>query len=229
MIIEAVVFDKDGTLFDFGATWEAWARSFLLGITNQDFERATYVGAQIGFDLATNTFRPDSIVIAHPVVDIAHALLPHLPEFSVDGLVTRLNTEAESVPQVEAVALAPFLQALQARGLKLGVATNDAEGPARIHLTTAGVLDHFDFIAGFDSGFGAKPAPGQLLAFATAVDVAPERVLMVGDSTHDLVAGRAAGMRTAGVLTGIAGVDDLTPHADVVWPDIGHLLGWIEN
>ncbi|MBV1896193.1 MAG: HAD family hydrolase [Rhodobacteraceae bacterium] len=229
MTPQAIVFDKDGTLFDFRATWEVWARSFLLGITNHDLERAEYVGQQIGFDLKTNSFQHDSIVIANPVVDVAQALVPYLPEFSVNALVDRLNSEAENVPQSEAVALVPFLGTLRARGLKLGVATNDAEGPARIHLTNAGVLEHFDFIAGFDSGYGAKPAPGQLLAFATATNIAPERVVMVGDSTHDLVAGRAAGMQTVGVLTGIALADELIPYADVVLPDIGHLPEWIER
>lgn len=227
-MIEAIIFDKDGTLFDFGATWEVWARAFLLGITEHDLERATYVGQQIGFDLKTNTFQPDSIVIANPVVEIACALAPHLPGFTVDALLERLNSEAEIVPQIEAVPLVPFLELLQRRGLKLGVATNDAEVPARVHLTSAGVLGHFDFIAGFDSGHGAKPAPGQLLAFAKELAIEPGRVVMVGDSIHDLVAGRAAGMQTVGVLTGIACVDDLAPYADVVFPDIGHLPDWIK-
>lgn len=227
MAIKAIIFDKDGTLFDFGATWEAWARAFLLNITNHDMERATFVGQQIGFDLISNTFSPDSIVIAHPVVEIANALAPHLPEYPVDILLQKLNSEAEDVPQIEAVPLVPFLNVLRGQGLKLGVATNDAEVPARAHLTSAGVLGHFDFLAGFDSGHGAKPAPGQLLAFATSLDIAPEHVVMVGDSTHDLVAGRAAGMQTVGVLTGLAATDDLAPFADVVLPDIGHLPDWI--
>lgn len=229
MVIRAVIFDKDGTLFDFGATWEAWARAFLLRVTNHDMERATFVGQQIGFDLNTNTFNPDSIVIAHPVVEIANALAPHLPEYPVDILLQKLNSEAENVPQIEAVPLVPFLDDLRARGLKLGVATNDAEVPARAHLTSAGVLGHFDFLAGFDSGHGAKPEPGQLLAFVAALDIAPEHVVMVGDSTHDLVAGRAAEMQTVGVLTGMATAEDLAPFADVVLPDIGHLPDWISG
>lgn len=52
-------------------------------------------------------------------------------------------------------------------------------------------------------------------------------MVMVGDSTHDLVAGRRAGMRTVGVLTGVAGQGELAPHADVVLPHIGHLLEWL--
>ena len=50
---------------------------------------------------------------------------------------------------------------------------------------------------------------------------------MIGDSVHDLDSGRAAGMRTVGVLTGLASRDDLAPHADVVLPDIGALPGWL--
>jgi phosphoglycolate phosphatase len=52
---------------------------------------------------------------------------------------------------------------------------------------------------------------------------------MVGDSRHDLEAGRAAGMRTVAVLTGIAGAADLAPHADVVLADIGGLPGWLDG
>jgi phosphoglycolate phosphatase len=46
---------------------------------------------------------------------------------------------------------------------------------------------------------------------------------MVGDSRHDLIAGRAAGMPTLAVLTGVADEAELAPFADVVCPDIGHL------
>ncbi|MEP1699104.1 MAG: HAD family hydrolase, partial [Paracoccaceae bacterium] len=32
-----------------------------------------------------------------------------------------------------------------------------------------------------------------------------------------------------GVLTGVAGADDLAPYADVVMPDIGHILAWLDE
>ena len=46
---------------------------------------------------------------------------------------------------------------------------------------------------------------------------------MVGDSTHDLIAGRAARMHTIGVLTGLAPRSELAPYADVILPDISHI------
>jgi phosphoglycolate phosphatase len=130
---------------------------------------------------------------------------------------------------VEAVALVPFLAALSARDLDLGVMTNDHEAVARAHLAEVGVVNMFDFIAGADSGYGAKPAPEPLLAFCRTVDVAPERAVMVGDSTHDLAAGRAAGMLCVGVLTGPASRADLAPLADAVLPDVGHLPDWLDG
>ena len=121
----------------------------------------------------------------------------------------------------------PLLSRLRAAGLALGVATNDAEHSARSHLAAVGVEPLFDFVAGSDSGHGAKPAPGPLLAFARAARLDPRQVVMVGDSAHDLHAGRAAGMACVAVLTGLATHDDLAPLADAVLPDIGHLPAWL--
>jgi len=226
--VEAVIFDKDGTLFDFASTWEAWALAFLRRL-GRDEAHARALAEAVSFDYDAQVFRAESIVIAGMPSEIATALSGHLPEMTQAEIVSLLNEEAGRAPQAEAVPLAPLLGQLRARGLKLGVATNDAEAPARAHLGSAGVVPLFDFIAGFDSGYGGKPAPGQLLAFCKAVGVAPEAAVMVGDSTHDLRAGRAAGMRTVAVLTGMAGEADLAPLADVVLPDIGHLPDWLDQ
>ncbi len=50
----------------------------------------------------------------------------------------------------------------------------------------------------------AKPAPDLLLLAASELDVAPERTWYVGDSTWDMRAAVAAGMRPIGVLAGAA-------------------------
>ena len=109
----------------------------------------------------------------------------------------------------------------------LGVATNDAEAAAQSQLRGLGLGGYFDFLAGADSGHGAKPDPGQCLAFCAATGMQPAQVAMIGDSTHDLHAGAAAGMVPVAVLSGPATREDLAPHAAVVLPDIGHLPGWM--
>lgn len=227
-MIDAIIFDKDGTLFDFRLSWGAWAASLLaeLGAEGHDPVR---LGRAIGFDLATRSFDADSPVIAGTPDDIAEALLPALPAADGPALVARINRLAGVAPMVPATDLSAVLGGLKARGMKLGLATNDAEAPAHQHLRIAGVHDLFDFVAGFDSGYGPKPAPGQLLAFAARFGLQPSRVVMVGDSLHDLHAGRAAGMRVVAVLTGIAKADTLAPHADAVLPDISGLGPWIDS
>ena len=229
MPVDALLFDKDGTLFDFAATWGAFGRVALEHLSDGDVQRASGMGNAIGFDYAQEVYEPDSIFVAGTVGEIVDVLLPHVPERSQSELVETLKQISAEVQQMPAVPLAPFLQGLREIGLKLGVATNDAEEPAMQHLASVGVRDHFDFIAGYDSGHGCKPEPGQLLAFARHVDVDPARIAMVGDSLHDLEAGRAAGMVTVGVLTGMAPADVLEPLADVVLPDIGHIPGWLSK
>lgn len=227
--IKGLIFDKDGTLFDFAATWEAWATAFLLRAAAGDRARARHVGSHIGFDLDAQKFDRDSVVIAGTAGEVSQALHVHFPEMTLAQMSELLDYEAERAPQEQAVPLDPLLRGLRDAGFALGVATNDSERPARAHLMQAGVQDHFDFIVGFDSGFGGKPAPGQLLAFAEHTGLDPTAIAMVGDSTHDLHAGRAAGMHCVGVLTGLADADELSPFADVVLPDIGHLPAWLSG
>lgn len=224
---QGIIFDKDGTLFDFASTWEAWAAAFLSRVARTEMH-AREMGKAIGFDLERRKFDRDSIVIAGTPGEVAAVLAQCDPVVSGSTLLDVLNEEAERAPQVEAVMLEPYLSRLRKSGYALGVVTNDALNPALAHLRAAGVEDLFDFIAGFDSGHGAKPEPGPLLAFSEATGLAPEAVVMVGDSTHDLIAGRRAGMRCVGVLTGLAEREVLQPYADVVLPDIGHLPAWIE-
>lgn len=225
--LDGLVFDKDGTLFDFAATWDAWSQAFIKRVAKGDMGQAERIGAAIGVDMEQGRILPGSIVVAGTPVEIAEALAPFLPDMSDAELLHVLNEEAACAPQVQAVPLAPLLDRFRQAGLRLGVATNDSEAPALAHLDAAGVRGRFDFIAGSDSGFGGKPEPGQLLAFCDATGLAPARCAMVGDSLHDLHAGRAAGMVTVGVLTGYADREELSPVADVVLPDIGQLPDWL--
>lgn len=227
--VAGVIFDKDGTLFDFHATWGAWALRFLTAEAQGDAVKLRQMAEAIGYDPEGREFAPDSIVIAHTPDEIAAELVRFCPGERIEDLSDRMNDMAATAPQVAAPSLLSVLSELARRGMSLGVATNDAEAPARSHLAAAGVEGMFDFIAGYDSGFGGKPAPGQLLAFAEQIGAEPSACVMVGDSRHDLIAARAAGMRAVGVLTGLASVDDLGPLAEVVLPSIADLPDWLPS
>lgn len=220
--LDAILFDKDGTLFDFDATWVAWAEKLFVKLSNHDTALADRLGAAIGFDRAARRFETGSPAIAGTPLDVAHALAPVLGR-DPHTLLPLINVEAAKVEVVSPVPLRPLLAGLRASGLALGVATNDAEAPARAHLGQAGIVDLFDFIAGADSGFMPKPDPAMCLGFAQAIGRDPARIAMIGDSLHDLHAARAAGMIPIGVLTGPADRARLAPHAAIVLDHIGAL------
>lgn len=227
MQIKGLLFDKDGTLFDFSKTWNVWCAGVISHFAEGDAARASAIAAAIGFDLDNQVFLPTSPAIAGTNREIAELIAAELPGSDVDYIDQFIARAAATAPLAEAVDLAPFLDGLRALGFKLGVMTNDTEMGATAHLTHTGVYDHFDLVLGADSGFGAKPDPSPLLAFANHVGLTPDQVAMVGDSTHDLRAGRAAGMPTIGVLTGMAPEAELAPFADVVLADIGHIPSWL--
>jgi phosphoglycolate phosphatase len=225
--IRGIVFDKDGTLFDFHATWSAWSAGFIREVSGGDVARQAALAQVLEFDLAAGRFARTSPMIAGTMELFVQAVRSVLPELEEQRLRRMILTSTAAAPQVEATPLVPLFDRLIAAGLTLGLATNDSEVPARAHLERAGVLDRFAFIAGYDSGHGAKPEPGMLAAFCLATGIAPAACAMIGDTTHDLDSGRAAGMVTDGVLTGLADRAELGAHADVVLDDIAALPGWL--
>ena len=227
-MVDAVIFDKDGTLFDFRSSWAAWADNLIAGLAAES-EHSVILQRVLGFDIATQAWAKGSPVIAMTTAEIAEIVAPHVPDVALEQLTARMEDLARKTAMIPAVDLVAVLGTLRSRGLIMGVATNDTKAAAVAHLSAAGVLDLFDFVAGCDSGWGGKPAPGQLVAFAAQTGIAPARTAMVGDSLHDLHAARAAGMLAVAVLTGVADAITLRPHADVVLRDIGAVGAWIDG
>lgn len=226
--VDGLIFDKDGTLFDFHASWSGWAIEVIGALAGQSAGLTAALADAMDFDHAAGRFRPTSPIIAGTNRETVECVARVIHDRDIAELEEMLATRAARAALVPPVPLAPLLGGLRDRGLVLGVVTNDSAVSVQAHLCKAGIEGYFDFVAGFDSGFGAKPAADPLLAFAGATGLAPARVAMVGDSTHDLLAGRAAGMTTLAVLTGPAARDDLAPLADAVLDHVGHLPAWLD-
>ena len=227
MNIRGVIFDKDGTLFDFQSTWGIWTAQVLARIAGSDEALLQQLAEALGYDTQTRRVQPGSVIVAATPMDIAAVVKDCIPALSQTQICDWLNEEAKTAPQVLVTDLHRLTAELRRINLGLCVMTNDAETPARAHLASVQALDLFDFVIGSDSGFGAKPQAAPLLALADKMEIPAAACVMVGDSTHDLRAGRAAGMRAVAVLTGLAEVEELAPLADAVLPDVSHLPAWI--
>ena len=225
--IRGLLFDKDGTLFDFEKTWNSWTARILIEVSKQSDVSISALADAIDFDLKTGKLLPQSIVIAGTHRQVTAALHTKLSNWDFEHLESYLLDYVIETRQYEVVPLQKYFRKLKSEGLLLGVMTNDAERGAQAHLAAAGILDLLDFVAGSDTGFGCKPAPEPLLAFAKKTGLKPDEIAMVGDSLHDLQAAQAAGMMRVAVLTGVATEDELKKHADLVLPSIANLLDLI--
>ena len=85
------------------------------------------------------------------------------------------------------------LDALRARGLKLACLTNKPGAFALPLLQSKGLDGYFSHVFGGDAFARKKPDPLPLLETCKALGTLPARTLMVGDSSNDALAARAAG------------------------------------
>lgn len=224
-----ILFDKDGTLFDFARTWGRFTE-FMLERLAPDPQTRAEMARAVGYEPQAGRFAGGSAIVAGTNADIAALWAAFRPDLGAGG-VERMLEDAVLALSGDPAFLVPavpdlpgLIGELRRMGYRLGVATHDLEGAARAQLKMAGVNDAFDFVAGYDSGHGLKPGPGMPRAFARTINLEPARIVMAGDSRHDLEAARGAGFGlVVGVLTGPATRDELAPFADRVLPSIAGL------
>jgi phosphoglycolate phosphatase len=221
----AVLFDIDGTLMRAGgAGREALAR-----------------GAAIALDLPLETARR-----AAEAIDFRGRIDPLL----VDELVRRLGGDPrvcdgrvircylELLPETLAVATVELLpgvrelvERLDRRGdVVVGLLTGNVREGARLKLARVGL----DYLADRPGGFGedgqtridvARHAVVQMMS----AGVPAGNVVVVGDTEHDVGAGKAAGARTVAVATGwtpLASLEASGP--DALLPDLSDPAGLLE-
>lgn len=227
MAIRGILFDKDGTLLDFEATWLPVLRDAARAAAGEDQGLTDHLLQVGGYDSQADRVHAGSLLAAGNTREICLAWAEHLPGRRCEDLVPLVDRVFEEGGARHAVAvtdLTPLFRRLKARGLFLGVATNDSLSGARASLGNFEILELLDFLAGYDSGFGVKPGPGMVLGFCEQVGLEPGSIAVVGDNTHDLEMARRAGAGLRiGVLTGNSTQSDLAPLADHVLSSIDDL------
>jgi phosphoglycolate phosphatase len=212
-MIEAILFDKDGTLFDFYRTWGAVTEEAALIAAEGDAARAAELMLKSGKDAVTGRYLPGSVIASGSNREIVALWAELLGRTDVDSLYTSvaahfLNRQTEVMHPV--VDFNSFFARLRDRGYRLGIATMDSEIAAHQAMDKFGVKQALDFICGFDTGHGTKPGGGMVEAFARLMQLPASAIAVVGDSPHDMHMARAgqAG-RAIGVLTGVSSKDAL--------------------
>jgi phosphoglycolate phosphatase len=189
-----ILFDLDGTLVDSGKDIAQAANRTLvrLGLeTLPEEEIISFVGDGIR-RLMEKT------------------LGPH-PEMDVDAAVKDFRADYRQSCLVYTVPYPGIMDLL--RDLKdhpVAVVTNKPAPFSKAIIDGLGMSEFIDAQVGGDEA-ELKPAPDPLLLACKRLGIGPAAGLMVGDFVKDIQAGRAAGMKTCGVLWGLeggAGIND---------------------
>jgi len=185
-----VIFDLDGTLTD---SADGIVASFLHALG--------HIGAAVPEgDLAARIVGPpmDDTFRAMELGDAAEeAIAAFRAEYGTRGWA--MNTLFDGMAQL--------LADLSAAGVRLAVATSKLEPTAQRILAHFGLDQHFEVIAGA-SADGSRKTKVEVLAHAIdQLRPLPERVLMVGDRSHDVDGAAAHGIDTVVVGWGYGQAD----------------------
>lgn len=222
--IDLVIFDKDGTLIEFGSMWSGWAVALAAGLratTGRPIEAPLF--AMLGYDAATGVVLPGGGLAATPMARVRERARDVLIACGLVGADAERALElAWHAPDPVALArplgdLRGLFGWLRDDGRRVAVATSDDRDPTERTLAALGLTDAIDATVCADDGIPVKPAPDMVLHLCAALGVAPRRTAVVGDSPADLWMARAGGAGlTIGVLTGVGARADLEPLADAV-------------
>lgn len=196
--IRCVLFDLDGTLID---TTELIYRSY------QHAFRSV---------LATPMDR-EELYVGHgqPLAEAFAAILARrrveLPDAELSALIDRLirtyrefNLANHDLLAREFPGVRQVLDELRRGGVALGLVTSKSRAIAQRGLDLIGIAEYFRTAVFMEDTTRHKPDPDPLWLALDRLGWRdhPRQALYVGDSTHDLRAGRAAGVQTAAALWG---------------------------
>lgn len=214
---EAVFFDLDGTLADTAPD--------LAGTLNR---------LQAEHGLAPSPFeqlRPQVSNGVRGMLGVGFGLTPDEPAYA--GLAQRflsLYAEFLCVDTRLFPGMTELLDQLDERGITWGIVTNKAERLAKPLVEALGLAERSICTIGGDTTARAKPFPDPLLYACRIAGIAPTSSLYIGDDIRDIVAGKAAGMRTVAAAYGYLGshqpIDTWEADTIIEHPlEILHLLG----
>jgi pyrophosphatase PpaX len=110
-----------------------------------------------------------------------------------------------------------MMRQLRAHGVRTGLVTSKNREGAWRGLRVAGLDETVDIVIGADDVQEPKPHPEPVLSALKVLRAAPDESVFVGDSVHDMVSGRSAGVSIAAVLWGPFNRADLEGTAPDHW------------
>lgn len=190
----AVLCDLDGTLIDSSRDIAAAFQWALRHVTGDEPPAVAAITAHIGKPLETMAR------------DVGYV-------FSTQVLTTFLDTYRRYYAQHCARHTRPYPGVMDTLHVlsttTFGVVTTKAQEQAEHVLHQLQMSQYFRHIQGWQPGLRLKPAPDTVTRTLEALQCPPHQALMVGDTSADIAAGKAASVQTCAVTYGFGTRDDL--------------------
>jgi HAD superfamily hydrolase (TIGR01549 family) len=219
MLLQALIFDIDGTLVDTNPSHvQAWRRAF----------------ERLGYDIPPERIR---VEIGKGGDLLVPAILGEKAERR-DGEALRKAQKEEFLKIAGRVRFGVFpsvrelFKALDERGIQTALATSSDQKHLEATMRSAGIdlISLADVLATRDDAEASKPAPDLLLVALERLDLSPAACAVVGDTVYDGQASRAAGIAFLGLLSGCSTESELLEAgACGVWRDTGHLYAELDR
>lgn len=191
MKINTLLFDLDGTLIN---TNELIINSFLH--TLEKYYPSQYTREDVIPFIGPSLHETFSTIDEDRVEELIHTYRTFNME-KHDEYVTEFETVFETVT------------ALKESGYKLGIVTTKIQPVVNMGLDLMKLTPFFDVVVTLSDVENAKPHPEPVHRALDLLDAEPHEAIMVGDNHHDILAGKNAGTKTAGVAWTVKGIDYL--------------------
>ncbi len=229
--LQAILFDKDGTLIDYERTWAPINIEAARLAAAGDETLAQELLRAGGVDPQTGRTRADSLFASGNTIEIAEGLIARGSPFEPAVLTGRLDalfrkSASRAVPLTD---LPSLFGVLRSHNIAIGIASSDSEAAIRATVQGLNVSDLVGFICGYDSGHGIKPQPGMVHAFCALTGSEPSRVAVIGDNRHDMVMARAAGAVAVAVLSGTGTEETLRDYSDICIAGVAELPALLDS
>ncbi|MEH6941846.1 pyrophosphatase PpaX [Bacillus sp. JJ722] len=146
--------------------------------------------------------------IGPPLVDSFQSIDPERVDEMVD-YYREFNMKNHDALVKEYEGVLETIEALQTAGFKIGIVTTKLRAAVLKGLKIGKLDPYFDVIVTLDDVKNAKPDPEPINMALEQLHSTPEEAIMVGDSSHDILAGQNAGTLTAGVAWTVQGREHL--------------------
>ncbi len=212
MKYNSVIFDLDGTLIDtFDLHYRFWAMAI----------------RKAGKELSKSQFI-ENYGKSHD--DLVKDVIPNIDENEIKNisdyekkLIIENKEQIKLFPEVKEV-----MKYLENNNIKCCIASSNPSIVSKKILEKTGIIDYFKVISGAEEVTRGKPHPDLVVLTLKKANIQASNSLMVGDTAHDILAGKAAGLETVLIFRSEEQKEALESKPDFIISNLKELVSLID-